>query len=117
MESTIGLYKTGLIKKAGPWKSLADVELATAEYWNGSTPGGSRYGPSRSSHQPGWTCSFSEPPPRLCRGGRARWWVPRWRDRPRDHEGDGALVQVVMEGRGRTRRGHQRRPDHGSPGH
>jgi putative transposase len=32
MESTIGLYKTELIKKRGPWKSLADVELATAEY-------------------------------------------------------------------------------------
>jgi putative transposase len=32
MESTIGLYKTELIKKQGPWKSLADVELATAEY-------------------------------------------------------------------------------------
>ena len=32
MESAIGLYKTELIKKAGPWKSLADVELATAEY-------------------------------------------------------------------------------------
>ena len=32
MESTIGLYKTELIKKDGPWRSLADVELATAEY-------------------------------------------------------------------------------------
>jgi len=32
MESTIGLYKTELIKKDGPWKSLADVELATAQY-------------------------------------------------------------------------------------
>ena len=32
MESTIGLYKTELIKKDGPWKSLVDVELATAEY-------------------------------------------------------------------------------------
>lgn len=32
MESTIGLYKTELIKKAGPWKTLADVELATARY-------------------------------------------------------------------------------------
>ena len=32
MESTIGLFKTELIKKDGPWKSLADVELATAEY-------------------------------------------------------------------------------------
>jgi putative transposase len=32
MESTIGLYKTELIKKAGPWKTQADVELATAGY-------------------------------------------------------------------------------------
>lgn len=32
MESTIGLYKTELIKKQGPWKTLADVELATAGY-------------------------------------------------------------------------------------
>jgi putative transposase len=32
MESAIGLYKTELIKKKGPWKTLADVELATAEY-------------------------------------------------------------------------------------
>jgi putative transposase len=32
MESTIGLYKTELIKKNGPWKTLADVELATAGY-------------------------------------------------------------------------------------
>jgi putative transposase len=32
MESAIGLYKTELIKKDGPWRTLADVELATAEY-------------------------------------------------------------------------------------
>ena len=32
MESAIGLYKTELIKRKGPWKTLADVELATAEY-------------------------------------------------------------------------------------
>jgi putative transposase len=32
MESTIGLYKTELIRPRGPWRSLADVELATAEY-------------------------------------------------------------------------------------
>jgi putative transposase len=32
MESTIGLYKTELIKPRGRWRSLADVELATAEY-------------------------------------------------------------------------------------
>jgi putative transposase len=32
MESTIGLYKTELIKRRGPWKTLPAVELATAEY-------------------------------------------------------------------------------------
>jgi putative transposase len=32
MESAIGLYKTELIKRKGPWKTLADVELSTAEY-------------------------------------------------------------------------------------
>ena len=32
MESTIGLYKTELIKPRGPWKNLSGVELATAEY-------------------------------------------------------------------------------------
>ena len=32
MESTIGLYKTELVKKEGPWRNLADVELATAGY-------------------------------------------------------------------------------------
>jgi putative transposase len=32
MESAIGLYKTELINPRGPWRSLADVELATAEW-------------------------------------------------------------------------------------
>jgi putative transposase len=32
VESTIGLYKTELINRRGPWRSLADVELATAEW-------------------------------------------------------------------------------------
>jgi putative transposase len=32
MESTIGLYKTESIKRQGPWCTLADVELATAEW-------------------------------------------------------------------------------------
>jgi putative transposase len=32
MESAIGLYKTELIKPTGPWRTLADVELATAEW-------------------------------------------------------------------------------------
>ena len=38
MESATGLYKTGLIKRKGPWKTLADVELATAVYigWSSS---------------------------------------------------------------------------------
>ena len=32
MESTIGLYKTELTKRRGPWRTLTDVELATAEW-------------------------------------------------------------------------------------
>ncbi|WP_424923504.1 IS3 family transposase [Actinomadura bangladeshensis] len=39
MESTIGLYKTELIKPRGPWKNLTGLELATAEYvdWYNTT--------------------------------------------------------------------------------
>ncbi|GAB2836485.1 integrase core domain-containing protein [Actinocorallia aurea] len=32
MESTIGLFKTEIIKRRGPWKTLSHVELATAEW-------------------------------------------------------------------------------------
>ncbi|MFF3404553.1 integrase core domain-containing protein [Streptomyces sp. NPDC002659] len=32
MESTIGLFKTELIKPQQPWKTLAEVESATAEW-------------------------------------------------------------------------------------
>jgi putative transposase len=32
MESTIGLYKTELVKRRGPWRTLAEVEVATAEW-------------------------------------------------------------------------------------
>jgi putative transposase len=32
MESTIGPYKTELIKRCGPWRSLASVELVTADW-------------------------------------------------------------------------------------
>ncbi|WP_189315778.1 integrase core domain-containing protein [Streptomyces brasiliensis] len=32
MESTIGLYKTEVIKPMRPWKGLSHVELATAEW-------------------------------------------------------------------------------------
>jgi putative transposase len=31
-ESTIGLYKTELIRRRGPWRSIDDVEIATLEY-------------------------------------------------------------------------------------
>jgi putative transposase len=31
-ESTIGLYKTELIHRRGPWRSIDDVEIATLEY-------------------------------------------------------------------------------------
>lgn len=39
MESAIGLYKTELIKPRGPWNSLTDVEIATAEWvdWYNTT--------------------------------------------------------------------------------
>jgi putative transposase len=32
MESAIGLYKTELIHRRGPWRTLTDIELATAEW-------------------------------------------------------------------------------------
>jgi putative transposase len=32
MKSTIGLYKAELIKRRGPWRTLTDVELGTAEW-------------------------------------------------------------------------------------
>jgi putative transposase len=31
-ETINGLYKTGLIKPRGPWKTVDDVEIATAEW-------------------------------------------------------------------------------------
>jgi putative transposase len=31
-ESTIGLYKTELVRPQGPWRGLDDLELATLEY-------------------------------------------------------------------------------------
>jgi putative transposase len=31
-ESTIGLYKTELVRRRGPWRGLDDVEFATLEY-------------------------------------------------------------------------------------
>ena len=31
-ESTIGLYKTELIKHRGPWRTVEQVEYATAEW-------------------------------------------------------------------------------------
>jgi len=36
-ESTIGLYKTELIGRRGPWRNLDDVELATLEWSTGTT--------------------------------------------------------------------------------
>lgn len=39
MESAIGLYKTELIKPRRPWKTLGEVEIATAEWvdWYNNT--------------------------------------------------------------------------------
>lgn len=34
MDSTIGLFKTWIIKPRRPWKTLSHVELATAEWTN-----------------------------------------------------------------------------------
>ncbi len=31
-ESTIGLFKTELIRRRGPWRTLDDVEIATLEW-------------------------------------------------------------------------------------
>jgi putative transposase len=31
-ESTIGLYKTELVRRQGPWRGLDDLELATLEW-------------------------------------------------------------------------------------
>jgi putative transposase len=36
-ESVIGLFKTEVVKKRGPWKTVDELELATArwvEWWN-----------------------------------------------------------------------------------
>ncbi|MBP2329513.1 transposase InsO family protein [Kibdelosporangium banguiense] len=39
-ESTIGLYKTELIKPQGPWHNKNEVEIATAAWWSGTTING-----------------------------------------------------------------------------
>jgi putative transposase len=42
-ETVNGLYKTELIRRRGPWRSLEQVELATAEWvdwWNHRRPHG-----------------------------------------------------------------------------
>ena len=36
-ESLIGLFRTELIKPAGPWRTVEQVEMATLEYVTGST--------------------------------------------------------------------------------
>ena len=40
-ESTIGLFKTELIRRHGPWRTLEDVELAALGWIDWSTPAGS----------------------------------------------------------------------------
>jgi putative transposase len=37
-ECVIGLYKTEVIRRRGPWKGLDDVELATLTWVPGTTP-------------------------------------------------------------------------------
>ena len=39
-ESVIGLYKTEVINRRGPWRHVEAVELATLEWAIGSTTGG-----------------------------------------------------------------------------
>ena len=36
----IGLYKTEVIRKDGPWKGVDDVEFATLDWVSGSTSSG-----------------------------------------------------------------------------
>jgi transposase InsO family protein len=38
-ESTIGLYKTELIKPNGPWHNIGEVDIATERGWIGTTIG------------------------------------------------------------------------------
>jgi hypothetical protein len=37
-ESTIGLFKTELIRRRGPWRTLDDVEIATLEWFGSPCP-------------------------------------------------------------------------------
>ena len=41
-ESHIGLFKTELIRRRGPWKNVDDVELATLEWGLFAVPGEGR---------------------------------------------------------------------------
>ena len=36
-ETVIGLYKTEVIRRRGPWRNIEAVEYATLEWWTGST--------------------------------------------------------------------------------
>jgi hypothetical protein len=62
-ESTIGLYKTELIKPRGPWRSPDDVELATVEHTSGFTRR------SVASHPPGTK------PPTTLKPALADGWI------------------------------------------
>ncbi len=50
-ETINGLYKTELIKPRGPWRTVDQVEIATAEWVDWSTSGGST-GTAATSHPP-----------------------------------------------------------------
>jgi transposase InsO family protein len=50
-ESTIGLYKTELVRNLGPWRDCDHVEIATLEYVDWSTTADHAAAP-RTYHQP-----------------------------------------------------------------
>ena len=68
-ETIIGLFKTEVIRRRGPWRDLEDVEFATLEWVAGSTTGGCS---SRSA-----TCRRPSSRSAIIATNRASPW---WRD-------------------------------------
>lgn len=60
-ETIIGLYKTEVIRRRGPWKNIEDVEFATLEGSTGSTTGASS-NRSATSCRPNTKCSTGPGP-------------------------------------------------------
>ena len=107
-ESTIGLYKTEKIRREGPWKTLADVELATLEWvdWFNTTRLHSacgRLSPAQFEHRYLRSTSDSiktasnEPGAvqlAACRAGVSRRWCDRLH--PRERSLPGAPVEMIV---------------------